>query len=177
MSAQRTCRCADRSGRFPSPIATFSTAISVQFTVAGTSSDSARQTHWPATARAHKCFGLRGINSCVKLHSFCAPVTQIRGVHDGDGGGGGGGRLETDGALRDHFRPLVGVRMLARARRGHELLGDDPNDCRKFMDSPVCSFKPNLQGADIVAAGERSFDCLQDRSKMRFCWHRCATRW
>ena len=37
---------------FRDPYAAFSTAISVQFTVAGASSDSARQTHWPATARA-----------------------------------------------------------------------------------------------------------------------------
>ena len=44
---------ADRSGRFlRDPYPAFSTAISVQFTVAGASSDSARQTHWPATARA-----------------------------------------------------------------------------------------------------------------------------
>ena len=45
------------------------------------------------------------------------------------------------------------------------------------MDGPLLILQSNLQGVDIVAAGERSFDRLQDRSEMCVCWHRYPTRW
>jgi hypothetical protein len=44
--------------------------------------------------------------------------------------------------------------------------------------SPAAKDLPSafVQGADIGAARERSFDRLQGRSEMRFCWHRYPTR-
>jgi len=43
-----------RATSFCDPHPAFSAAISVQFTVAAVSSDSACETHWPSTGRAQK---------------------------------------------------------------------------------------------------------------------------
>jgi hypothetical protein len=79
-----------RGATFRDPYPAFSAAISVQFTVAGASSYSARQTHWPATGRAQmlwtQAVPTHGTHTDFQGGSCPVMVVTVDTDFGGDGG-------------------------------------------------------------------------------------------